>query len=327
MKLISNIDEVRAHVPVSMTENIETLNPFLASAESQFIKPMIGKAQFDVFFTLYTEAGENIENIENQHHKNAMLALQKAIANLGYLLGLPILNVSVGPSGVQIFSNADTKSAFEWQVDDLKRALLELGYNGIEDLMDVMESDIDLFEAYKNSDAKKRTEQNLIENAQDFNIYYNIRESRFTFHTLTYIMQRIEKQKVEPMFGKAFLDTLRLDNIEGKALILVTTYLKPGIALLTIAKALIERIIVIDNGTASVNVHGNYNTMKDISADYREMINLAVAQLTEDGNLFLQNGLEYVLANAEDLEGFTPQDMKRGRFKATNNPEKGIFAI
>lgn len=327
MKLISSIEEVRDCVPVSMTENIEVLKTFLASAESQFIKPLIGKEQFDVFCDVYKESGNNLNNLESEVVKSAMLELQKAVANLGYLLGMPVLNVSVGPSGVQIFSNTDTKSAFQWQVDDLKRSLLELGYNAIEQLFDVMENNLDLFPEYEASEEKKRLEQNLIESAIDFDNYYFIRQSRFTFSTMIYIMFRIEKQVVEPMFGREYLEKLRLDNLEGKNKILVNEYLKPGIALLTIAKAVVERIVVLDNGVASVNLNGNFHAVRDKSADERELLMLTINQLTEDGNMFLQNGMDYVLANAAEMEGFIPQEIKRGRFKAVNKPERGIFAV
>jgi hypothetical protein len=194
-------------------------------------------------------------------------------------------------------------------------------------MFDVMESNLDIFPAYEQSEEKKRLEQNLIESAIDFDNYYFIRQSRFTFSTMIYIMFRIEKQVVEPMFGREYLAKLRLDNLSGKNKLLVNEYLKPGIALLTIAKAVIERIVVLDNGVASVNLNGNFHAVRDKSADERELLLMTINQLTVDGNLFLQNGMDYVLANAADMEGFEPQEMKRGRFKAVNKPERGIFAV
>lgn len=326
MKLISTIQEIRDQVPVSMTENIDTLKPFLSSAESQFVKFMIGKEQFGVLVTAYTDAGKDLSAITDNIVREAVELCQRVTSNLAYLMGLPVLNVSIGSSGVQIFSNQDTKSAFQWQVEDLKKSLQEIGYNAIEDLLDHLADNPDVFPQYIDSDEFIKSESFLIRNAKEFDEFFKIRQSRYTFQMMLYIMGRIEKQSVIPLFGNDFFKTLLENDLEGKTLELVEGYLKPGIALLVVAKAVIERIITIENGMAIVNIGANYESIKDNSAKNRESIKDASEQLTEDGNRFLQDGLTFLMNNLSDIPDFVPQEVKRGRFKYKNNPEKGVFA-
>jgi len=326
MKLISNIDEVRDQVPVSMTGNIDILKTYLASAENQFIKFMIGKAQYDVLANAYLTAGKTLQGIANENIREAILLCQRAIANLGYLMALPIFNVSIGPSGIQIFSNTDTKSAFQWQVEDVKKSLQEIGYNAIEDLMDHLAENLAEFPEYADSPEFIRSKKYLIQNAKDFNEFYAIGNSRFTFQMLLYVIGRIEQQSVIPIFGSEFFATLKENGISGKTAELSENYIKPGIACLVVAAASVERIIVIDSGIVKVNIGGNYEAVKDTSGNYRQSVKDAADQLTIAGNKFLQDGLNFLMLNLEDIPGFTVQTVKRGRFKAKNSPDKGLFA-
>ncbi|SDG68114.1 hypothetical protein SAMN05421827_109141 [Pedobacter terrae] len=327
MKLVSKIKEIQDQVPVSMTQNIELLKPYLSTAERQFIRFMIGKEQFDAFASAYEAAGKDTSAITDPQIREAIELCQKIEANLAYLIGLPVLSVTIGASGIQILSNDNTKNAFQWQVDKVEKSLLELGFDAIEELLEFLEYNADIFPEYINSKEFSKVERCLIETAADFDDQYNIRRSRYAFQVMVPIMYRIENQILIPLFGKAFMEILRMDNLDGKTLELVESYLKPGIALLTIAKASVERIITIDNGMASVNLSSNYETIKDNSAIYNTAIQAAAEQLTKDGNEFIQDGLQFLLANIDSIDGYEPQPLKRGRFKRTNDPEKGIYTL
>lgn len=327
MKLVSQIKEIQDQVPVSMTQNIDLLKPYLSTAERQFIRFMIGKEQFDVLASAYENSGKNTAAINDVVIREAIELCQKIEANLGYLLGLPVLSVTIGASGIQILSNDNAKNAFQWQVDKVEKSLLELGFNAIEELLEFLEYNPDIFPEYINSKEFAKVERCLIQTAADFDDQYNIRRSRYAFQVMVPIMSRIESQILIPLFGKTFIDILRFDDLEGKALELVESYLKPGIALLTIAKASVERIIIIDNGMASVNLSSNYETVKDNSAIYNTAIQTAAEQLTKEGNEFIQDGLEFLLSNIDSIDGYEPQPVKRGRFKRKNDPDKGIYTL
>src|SRR5690606_37866434 len=129
-----------------------------------------------------------------------------------------------------------------------------------------------------------------IREASDFSQHFNIKSSRYVFSCLAYIMSRVEVQSVEPLFGEPFLASLKAAAPTGKKKTLVEKYLKPGIALLTGAKAYRERVITMDNGVASINLIENYSTAQRQLTPAASVIDAAVQQLMDDGNRFLADG-------------------------------------
>lgn len=320
-RLIKTIEQVNAQVPVNMTSQFETIAPFLRGAEGMYVLRVIGKAQFEALKEL---AGEDMPD-EDDPKGVAISLCHKIAANLGYYAGLPVLAVSIGTSGIQVLSNTDTKQAFQWQVEDLKNALVEIGFNAIEELLIHLEEFPEAFPEYHDSEEFLKLQDYLIPSAAIFDEHFDIAESRFVFQALLYIMKRVEQQVVGKVIGQEFLNKLKKPGISEKQKILVNDYLRPGIALLTAAKAIIERVITFKNGIAAYNFRGNYENMKESMPADRQQVQATYDQLTTDGNQYLQDGLKYINENLGDMTGFEPPPTRR-RFKITNDPGKGIFA-
>jgi len=322
MKLIKNIQEVQNIIPVSMTSEIEVIKPFFTTSERILIG-LIGKEQFESLKTAYES--ESTDAII----KEAIEFAQRVIVCLGYHSALPILSVKIGNAGITINSNADTKQAFSWQVGKVEKSLLELGFGAVEDLLELLERDSAKFPEYHNSDEFKRQKQYLISTAADFTDYFNIGRSRYVFHSMSYIMRRIEEQELNTLFGTDFIESLKnppsATPLSEAQLKLLKSYIKPGIALLTAAKALKERIITFENGVATINLHGNYDVAKKELVADKQTIDNAFTQLTEDGNRFLQDGLAMIIEKLGDFPGYTAPESKR-KLKITNDREKGIWA-
>lgn len=325
-KIITTIDEVQKYIPVQMTSDFDVVDPFINNAERAHLKALIGKEQLLILITAYNTAGKNADVILDAEIKDAVKLSQKIVTALGYYAALPILAVKIGSSGIQVFSNTDTKQAFNWQVDDVKKSLVDLGYGAIEDLLLLMDESPDKFAAYISSDQYVSAEQFLIESAKDFNQYFNINRSRFIFQSISYLMLRIENQTVKTLYGNEFFDSLKADNLTGKPKILANQYLKPGIALLTAAKAIIERVITFENGVASINLMGNYDAAKNNIPATRDEIKSTKEQLETDGMQFLKDGLEYIKDNPADFEGYIPTTSK-SQYNIKNNPDGGVYAI
>lgn len=323
MKIISTIDEVQKYLPVLMTSEITVIEPFLNNAERSYLLSLIGKEQFTVLAAAYATAEKHTEGITDEIIREAVEIAQKIVTTIGYYKAVPVLSLKIGDSGIQVFSNQDTKQAFNWQVEDLKDALLDLGYGAIEDLLLHLESNPDVFPEYISSEQFKASEQFMFENASDFSQYLNISGSRYIFQSIAYLMRRIEDQSAKRIFGPVFFDTLKEDNLEGKRKVLVNQYIKPGIALLTAAKAIVERVITFDNGVARINLITNYEAAKNTIVANRDLVQAATDQLTTDGNLFFQDGLQYIADNPADFIDYVPP-LSRKRYNVLNNPTGGI---
>jgi hypothetical protein len=316
-QLIKELDEITKQVPVNMTSDFDVIAPFLRTAEVTYVHRLIGKEQFDALVTAYDGDPSNEED-------EAISLCQKVIANLGYYFAIPVLSVSVGSSGIQVFSNTDTKQAFQWQVNDLKDALQGLGFGAIEELLNYLEADPENFGPYSLSDQLQAQKTCLIRTAIDFNDHYEISNSRFVFQSITYIMKRVEQQTLAKQLGSTFLESLKGDELTQKQKMLVTLYLKPALALLTIGKAIIERVITLQSGVATYNFRGRAENNNETQAASNQQVEDMACQLNDDGDLYLQDGLQYINDNLADFEGFDPP-MPRRRFKVTNNKHKGVW--
>jgi len=326
MKIITTIEEVQAHLPVQMTSEIDVIAPFLNNAERSYLKSLIGTDQYLALAAAYTGADKDISAISDPQVQEAVELSQKVVTAIGYYKAIPILSVKIGDSGIQVFSNTDTKQAFNWQVEDLGNALLDLGYEAIEELLLHLEINPDKFQPYIDSEEYATTQEFLIESASDFSKHFNINKSRYIFSSISYLMRRIESQVVKKSYGAAFIEYLKDENLEGKQKILVNEFLKPGIALLTAAKAIVERVITFDGGVARINLITNYEAAKSTIVANRDQVTDANAQLVADGNQFLQDGLQYIQDNPADFTQYVAPISKK-RYNIKNNPEGGVFAI
>lgn len=323
--LISKIAELQQYLPVQMTSDIEVVLPFLVNATSAHLLPSIGKEQYDVLTSAYKTAGKNIDAIEDETIKEAVIRSQAVIANLGYFYAVPVLSVKIGNAGIQIFSSETTKQAFNWQVDDLKKSLLELGFGALEHLMVYLHEEIDGFPQYAASAGYQASQQLLIRDARDFSKHFNIADSRYVYSTIVYIMRRVEIQSAQKLFSVKFYRSLKEPELPDAKQILVDEYVKPGLALLTAAKAIRERIITFEHGVASVNLIGNYNTAERQITPSADQLSQVTAQLEADGNQFLSDGLDYVLANPDDFIDFE-QPLTIANRNIKNRKDSGIYA-
>lgn len=316
MKLIKKLDEVMNNIPVPMTTELEVIAPFLKMAERNLMQ-LIGRDQFLKLVGFYDA------NTADEIIKEAIDHAQRMIVNMGYYFAIPIISVQISSSGILINSNEKTKQAFKWQVDDVRKALLELGFGAIEDLLEFLELNPDKFSEYGSSEEFKKHKQYLISSAAVFDDNFKINGSRYIFHTISYIMKRVE-QDVEFTFGSEFFKTLKEDHSAEKPKMLVEKFLKPGIALITVAKALKERVITLENGVASINLIGNYdNAKRDLVAE-KEQTNAAFDQLMQDGKAFLEDGLAYLIENASDFTEYKEQ-LPKNRYTIKNDKTRGVW--
>ena len=102
---------------------------------------------------------------------NALIApLQKAIANFALYHQLPILEVQISDSGVSRYETDNEKTAYKYQIDNLKTEILNNGFSALESILSIIESDKDnsAYSTYLASEQRSDNTQNLIWNSIEF---------------------------------------------------------------------------------------------------------------------------------------------------------------
>ena len=237
MSLITTIDEFRVGVPMNVTATIDALKPTLAATERRHLVPLLGRPQYDELRTAY--AGGTL----TERQAELVAVLQTAEANLAYASYLPLAQLQIDDAGIRIASDENNKTAFQWQIDDLKELLLETGFSAIEDALGLLDEYKSDFPLWASSAAYTYNKELLLNSAADFDRYYSIAGSRRTFLALVPIIRREEHFSLEPVLSADFCTALRTEIQSGSISAetqLVLKLLHPALANLTAAEAVGE---------------------------------------------------------------------------------------
>lgn len=191
------------YTPVDKNLSFELVAPYLRDAEEQYLLPIIG---YDYYLLLDAYTGN--EAVDT--YKNIILELaQRAIANLGLCLYLPVGNIQISDSGAQISSTKEKKMAFEWQINRTIESLSRLAMNALEQLIIQLEKNKETLAAYRDSEIRNVNNSYFIRTALEFNNHYTIDRSRLTFLCLQTKMRAIESDIIIPMITPEYAVDLK----------------------------------------------------------------------------------------------------------------------
>jgi len=272
MPLLKTIEEFRVGVPVNVsTTTIEPLQAALASTERRHIKPVLGSAQYAELVAAYE--ADTLTPLQAQ----LLASLQVALANLTYAPFLAVAQLSIDDAGVRIKNDANNKTAFQWQIDDLREHLRETGYTALEAALTLLDENKADFPLWAQSEAYTYNKALLLNNAADFQRYYNIDTSRRTFLALLPIIGREEVFSLEPVLSAEFCAALRAEIQTGTTSAdtqAVLRLLHPALANFTVAEAMGELSIDLSSGGLVVKElatgGANNRTQRQAPADVLE---------------------------------------------------------
>lgn len=347
MRLFSDISEIKQKVSINGTFKLDKIRPHISRTERSHIAPLLGDAFYNEIAEAYQEAlivlaskpdleRKKIIDAGEQyllmpaHYWPVMEMLQDAIANIAFMSSLSQTQLNIGDAGISLSVNENTKTAFQWQIDDLKYQFALDGFNSLNELLVYLESSLGEFPVWVSSDAYSQQKKYFVESAEVFSNNYQINNNRMSFLTLRYIMNRIEIHEVSevisaPLF--AHLKTKQLTGYNAAEQILMERFLIPGIVLLTVAKGIVERAVEVTDLGVQINLYTYYSSLKDArkkggEQERKDMI----MQLTADGNKFLSSARDYIDANRDNFPDALDGDTEAS-FRVINKESRKIFGI
>ena len=152
--------------------------------------------------------------------------------------------MTVSGTGIHILSTETSKTAFPWQVSNLRRTLEGRGQSDLDTLVQWLEDNYPSsaeLQAWAASEAGLRHRRELFTSTAEFQEYENIGDSRAVFQLLGPVRRRQEAFELGRVLGPAFLQELR-DQVRDRALTsdnknLLRTYVLPALAALTVGHA------------------------------------------------------------------------------------------
>lgn len=320
--LFKTTDELVGYLPVDVNFNFSRIQPLVKSVELQFIKDILGTAEYTALETAY-------QNETTTADQDALLAYcQEAIAFLAFEKYIPIGNVNISDSGIHIKSNENVKQAFNWQVDDVRRALEEEGYNKLESLLQFLWDNDGTYTDWAASDNAAQYRAHYINSAAEFTNYVDIRNSFRTFWIIRPSLQKIEDFQIKEILerwetGKhAFM----LGEIAaGEALtgndLTIYNLLKPALAHLAIAHAVqVQGLEISSFGVVQKSVEGLEQLHTRKPGKSQDVMSYAQRALA-DGNAYLQKLNDQV----DTLLGVT--DDEDDTTDAYNDTDRGVYGF
>ncbi|MGI4870690.1 MAG: DUF6712 family protein [Janthinobacterium lividum] len=239
MPLLKTIDELKSYVALDTKRILPSIALELATWEAGTIAPLLGAPLLTWLQAAYDAPG--FDPAGAGLSAQLLRAVQAALARLAVATGLTTHQVSVDETGLHITSTDTSKTAFQWQSNQLQALLLARGQADVDALLQWLEdhhADAPELQAWAASPAGRRHRRELFTCTGDFQECQNISASRAVFQALGPVRRQLEAFELGPVLGLDFLQELR-EQVRTRTLSsenenLLRTYVYPALASLTI---------------------------------------------------------------------------------------------
>lgn len=294
--LLTTLDEFRAGVPVNVTSSIELLLPPVAAAERKYFRPLVGRAFYQELLDAYVAS--DLSEVQAE----LLELVQIALANLAYASQVTVAQLQIDDAGIRIASDENNKTAFQWQINDLREYLSDTGHAALEEVLTFLDENRAEFPTYVQSEAYTANRTLLLNNARDFSRYYNIGGSRRTFLALVAIIGRLEVFTLEPALSSEFCAELRAEIQTGTvapATEAVLRLLHPALAHLSMSQAIGELSFNLNGAALELQVYRPDNAnAKESDPGLTELLSLKRNQALEVGRDYLRKLVAFLNASA-----------------------------
>jgi hypothetical protein len=250
-------EEIRQYISVNSSITFDSIKPYIESAENKYIKKILGAEQYAELLAYYhnPDAWSEYPLDPKTSAENLQLLLvliQKALINLAFLDGFPVLSINIGDSGAFRIESDAQKPLFQYQEENLKNSFRNEGFNTLDAVLEFLESRIPEFPVFESSQTYTIFRQKFIRTASDFDMIYNISSSRLVFLHLQRYIDIVNDFEIIPVIGRSQFDEL---------LLLVSAAGEPTgeqARLINFIKS-IQAFLSVSGGIATLGVNITYN--------------------------------------------------------------------
>ncbi|MAF36843.1 hypothetical protein CL622_07030 [archaeon] len=196
--LIKSTEDIKSYVSINNSVTFENIQPYVNQAERKFIVSIIGEILYNAW------AATKPTGTELKAYK----LFQEASANLAWFLYLPLAQLSVTDEAILVESAEYTKPAEWWQIRDLRRSVVDAGFNAIDEALKIMEANVEDFDPWEATEGYTIFSELLVKRTDTFNRWFNISNSRRTFLALKPYLLEVHHQYIAPLLNTATLTTI-----------------------------------------------------------------------------------------------------------------------
>lgn len=320
------MEEIRNFISVTSSSTFANVVPHIANAERDYLIPVIGQDMYDELVEFYeTELPAVLTDVQEKTAELLRLA-QSAVIHIAFWIGFDLLNVLVTDGGFKRTESESVKSLYKYQEENLKTYFRTNGFNGIDTVLQYLESNLSTFGEFALSTACTLFKTAFIPKTEIFNSIVFINKSRLTFLRMKSHMQLIEDTEIVTILGPVAFAYVKDEMAKPAPAAKVTallSYIRKPIAFLASALLMEESgADLTDNGLYFSQTIAGYNNDTDRKPSSSDRIAILVMRNRSFGNAFLDQLRTYLTAHAADWTDVTPST---GKVLRRDNTDKKTF--
>lgn len=299
--MILDNQDLQKYISISPNFDFKSFVIYIPKAIRSFVHRYVGN--------LYQELKNAESDTEHKDIKaQAKELIDTAVANFAFYLYTPYISVSMDSSGMYIVKTDQRAPISTTQLNDIRRELLRSGHEAMDELLEVLEINADVF-PYWHNHYSTIYRDSLVYSTSEFNKYFNILNSRQTFLSLKPSIINIEDKVVKTSFTTVYLENLK-GTVTGDNK-LIKEFLQKAIVHGTIAKVYSEGVYEITPSSIVLKFDLLDYECKQVATLTEQMKN-AISSHTEDMNNYLKlayelaEGVDHALVQKDSSKGYKP---------------------
>lgn len=196
-------EELKKYIAININTHFNTIGPALATAERLYLDPVLGKPLMAKLAKFYDGDLEDLSEEATKAWNTLLEYTQAAVAKIAYSKSYDEISVILDDRGAR--SGANENRLYRYQEENIKRSLLRQGYDFIDQALETVEENPEVFPDFEQSPWRAQLADSLIKSTADFNRYFNIENSRLTFIKMTYHLKVVEQTTLIHHIGREAL--------------------------------------------------------------------------------------------------------------------------
>ncbi len=296
--LINSTAELKSYLPASVTLDFQDIRPKIRLVERETILRIFSQALYDAAIAP-SATGDTLKLRE---------LLAEAVAHLAFLEYLPFGQVQISSAGVQIASNANMKTAFEWQIEQIKDECSRQGWSAIESALRLLEETADntLKTAWQATATYQVSTKSLVSTLSQFEKFSSLHGSRVLFNKLLPVLQDVQEEVILPAIGKALFDKVLTET--GEAYVKAKKLAAKALVFKTLAVGFMDTVLILsDNGPQIIDglQSRQPKSTKTAPIEYLQVLSENYKSRAASA---LRELIEYCQTNQSDLPEFAESD-------------------
>lgn len=301
--LFKDTTEIQQYMEVDTTVNFPSLKSSIRAAEKELIVPVLGLSFYLDLNTKY-----NTGTLSNKE-KDLVEVIQAALAPHSIYLYIPKSEANITDGGIRRNETDTSKTAYQYQVTNLREALRSESEKAVEFLLAFLEEKKADHPVWSSTPEFRRYRSLFIKTGSQFNELYNTASPYRNYFAMRSTMENVEQQVIKKLIGDALFKALKdkdqlNDPVWSEYEQTLLYRLKKCIANLTIASATSSLAVRIDEYGLSVTSAFTSTSNDQISKRGAAADN-QISQLSREartaGETWLNDAVDYLRENASLL--------------------------